>query len=147
MKPIHYTVADVPAMWQVAGMMANRFRTQGGVIALRGELGAGKTTLVQGLAAALGVRQAVTSPSFALVAEYPLPGGRRLVHMDLFRIQGETDLDAIGFDEYITPDAIVAIEWPERAGNLLPRETLHVEIALADPEGRTRHITLHQTPP
>ncbi len=138
----HYTATGVQEMWQVAQALARRYRTQGGVIALRGELGAGKTTLMQGFAAALGVTQPVTSPTFALVLEYPLPGGRRFVHMDLYRLQDTDDLEAIGFEEYLASDAIIAIEWAERAGGLLPEATLFVNIRIAEDNRETRQITL-----
>lgn len=137
-----YTATGVQEMWQVAQALARHYRTQGGVIALSGELGAGKTTLMQGVAAALGVTQPVTSPTFALVLEYPLPGGRRFVHMDLYRLQGPEDLEAIGFEEYLASDAIIAIEWAERAGGLLPDATLFVNIRIADDTRETRQITL-----
>ncbi len=112
------------------------------MLALHGDLGAGKTTFVQGLAAALGVDRPVTSPTFALVLEYPLPGGGLLVHMDLYRLKGPDDLDAIGFDEYIESDAIIAIEWAGRAGNRLPADTLHLTLERLDDAAGTRRLTL-----
>ena len=94
-------VSSLQELWALAADLAGHFRRQGGIVALHGELGAGKTALVQGLAAALGVAQPVTSPTFALVLEYPLPDGRRLVHMDLYRLQELEALEAIGFEEYL----------------------------------------------
>ncbi len=132
------TAASLHALWAVAAELAARYRDKGGVIALHGELGAGKTALVQGLAAALGVAQPVTSPTFALVIEYPLPGGRRLVHMDLYRLKNPEALEEIGFTEYRESDDIIAIEWAERAGGLLPPSTLHIDIRLADASSATR---------
>ena len=140
--PKTYAVASLREMWAVAAELAGRYRTQGGVIALHGELGAGKTALVQGLAAALGVAQPVTSPTFALVLEYPLPGGRRLVHMDLYRLQEPEALEAIGFEEYLESNDIIAIEWAERAAGLLPAATLHVDIRLSETAPGTRLISL-----
>ena len=141
-----YTATGVPAMWQVAREIARHYRTRGGVIALYGALGAGKTTLMQGLAAALGVTQPVTSPTFALVLEYPLPDGRRFVHMDLYRLADASELDALGFEEYIEADAVIAIEWAERAGALLPATALRVEIGVADDDSETRIISLDNLP-
>lgn len=144
--PKTYAVASLREMWAVAAELAGRYRTQGGVIALHGELGAGKTALVQGLAAALGVAQPVTSPTFALVLEYPLPGGRRFVHMDLYRLPGAGALEAIGFEEYLESGDVIAIEWAERAGDLLPAATLHVDIRLADASSAARLVTLRTGP-
>ncbi len=90
------------------------------LFALRGELGSGKTCFVQGLAQALGVTRAVTSPTYTLVNEYEA-GGVRLVHMDLYRIGRPEDALDFGLDEYLDdPAAVVAIEWAERSGDLLP---------------------------
>ena len=111
------------------------------VYALRGELGSGKTCFVRGLAEALGVTQTVTSPTYTLVNEYEL-GGVRLAHMDLYRIGRSGEALEFGLDDYLDdPAAIVAIEWAERCGDLLPRNAvrLHFE-AGADPE--VRRITI-----
>jgi tRNA threonylcarbamoyladenosine biosynthesis protein TsaE len=137
-----WRLASQSAMWQVARELATRLRPRGGVLALYGDLGAGKTTLVQGLAAALGYDRPVTSPTFALVLEYPLPGGGCLVHMDLYRLQGPDDLDAIGFDEYVESGAIIAIEWADRAGDRLPAGTLHLRIERLGDAAATRCLTL-----
>ena len=116
-----------------AAEMADALRGTGTVVALEGDLGSGKTTFVQALAAALGVTRPVTSPTFTLVCEYPLPGGGRLVHMDLYRLSSEADLDALGFDEYLQSGDLVCIEWPDRAGGSLPPDTLRLRFLL-DPE-------------
>jgi tRNA threonylcarbamoyladenosine biosynthesis protein TsaE len=140
--PKTYAVASLQELWALAADLAGHFRHQGGVVALHGELGAGKTALVQGLAAALGVAQPVTSPTFALVLEYPLPDGRRLVHMDLYRLQELEALEAIGFEEYLESNDVIAIEWAERAAGLLPAATLHVDIRLSETAPGTRLISL-----
>ena len=136
-----HTVRGVPATWRLAGKLAARL-PQGGVIALQGELGAGKTTLVQGLARALGITRPVTSPTFTLVGEYPGPG-ILLVHMDLYRLHSPDDLLTIGFQEYLDRKALVAVEWPERAGDLLPPETVWVRITLTG-DARTRRIEISE---
>ena len=96
----------------------------GAVLALHGELGAGKTCFVQGLAAALGVHQPVSSPTFTLIHEYPskLP----LYHADLYRIRDADDAIGLGLEEYFGGDGITVIEWAERATELLPPETWHL---------------------
>ena len=108
-------------------------------ICLRGELGAGKTTFVQGLAEGLGVADKyVTSPSFALVNEYR--GRLTLYHIDLYRLSGAEDLGGMGFDEY--PDmGVAAVEWPERAGKSLPDVRLDVSFTYADDDKRIISIS------
>ena len=96
----------------------------GAVLALHGELGSGKTCFVQGLARALGVRQAVTSPTFTIVNEYR--GRRPLIHMDLYRISDPEELLSIDFENYLDTKGIIVIEWAERAGNWLPGNTMHI---------------------
>lgn len=119
---------------------AHVVRRSGAVIALYGDLGAGKTTFVQALAAALGVTRPVTSPTFTLICEHPLPSGGMLVHMDLYRLEKGADLDAIGLEDYIRSGAIVAIEWAERAEGSLPTDTIHMRIGI-DPENEhLRHV-------
>ena len=139
-NPSTCTVRSVPATWRLAAQLAARL-PNGGVIALQGELGAGKTTFVQGLARALGIARPVTSPTFTLVGEYP--GGRLLlVHMDLYRLRSPDDLLTIGFPEYLERKALVAVEWPERAGDLLPPETIWVTITLTA-DAHTRHVAIN----
>lgn len=113
----------------------------GSFITLRGELGAGKTTFVQGLAEGLGVKERyITSPSFALVNEYE--GRVRLYHVDLYRLEGPDDLADIGFDE-LPGDGVAAVEWPERAEGALPDERLDIEISVTDVEVREITFTPH----
>jgi tRNA threonylcarbamoyl adenosine modification protein YjeE len=113
----------------------------GDVVLLHGDLGAGKTTLTKGIARALGVGDTVSSPSFALVNEYALPE-LRLFHLDLYRLDDPADLDSIGFTELTsTEDGIAIVEWPERAGTLLPDRYLLVEISYAGEGHRRVRVT------
>lgn len=99
------------------------------LITLHGDLGAGKTTLVQAICRGLQVVEPVTSPTFALVHEYRSPVGR-VVHCDLYRLETLRDVDALGLDELLAdPTAIVLIEWPERAASLLPEPALMLALA------------------
>lgn len=108
----------------------------GTVLALHGELGAGKTCFVQGLAQALGVKRAVSSPTFTLVNEYP--GPLPLYHIDLYRIGGVNEAFGLGIEEYLESEGITAIEWAERVAELLPASTIHIRmVAGADPDERT----------
>ncbi|HRQ79306.1 MAG TPA: tRNA (adenosine(37)-N6)-threonylcarbamoyltransferase complex ATPase subunit type 1 TsaE [Gemmatimonadaceae bacterium] len=103
------------------------------VVALSGELGAGKTTLVQAIAEGLGIREPVTSPTYALVHEYAAPRGS-VHHFDLYRLRDEAQLPQLGWDEAIAGGGIVLVEWPEHAGHSLP-ETAQ-RLALAHVAGR-----------
>jgi tRNA threonylcarbamoyladenosine biosynthesis protein TsaE len=89
------------------------------LVALSGELGAGKTTLVQSICAALGVNEPVTSPTFALVHSYR-GAATQVFHLDLFRLNSPAELTNIGWDEMLDARAIVLVEWPDRAGSALP---------------------------
>ncbi len=106
------------------------------VVTLAGDLGAGKTTLVQAICRGYGVAEPVTSPTYALVHEYRAPRGV-VHHLDLYRLEDPRELDNLGWDEIVSATALVLVEWPERAGNRLPG---HVPIALEhladDPDRR-----------
>jgi tRNA threonylcarbamoyladenosine biosynthesis protein TsaE len=97
-----------------------------GVFALHGALGAGKTCWVRGLARALAITRPITSPTFTLINEYR--GSLGLVHMDLYRIAEPEELETIGFEEYLDAGGVIAIEWAERAGDLLPADAVHVRM-------------------
>ena len=99
------------------------------LVTLMGDLGAGKTTLVQAICRGLGVTESVTSPTFALIHEYKAPAAR-VVHCDLYRLQTDADVASLGLDDSLgDTTAIVLIEWPERAGALLPVPTLALMLA------------------
>ncbi|MBR0056408.1 MAG: tRNA (adenosine(37)-N6)-threonylcarbamoyltransferase complex ATPase subunit type 1 TsaE [Kiritimatiellae bacterium] len=135
--PQTFHIPDLAALRDFAAKVAAALPPTGAVVALEGDLGTGKTTFTQALAFALGVRRPVSSPTFTLVCEYPLPGGRRLVHMDLYRLAGPSDLDALGFHEYIEGNDIVCIEWPDRAGDELPPDAVRISFSLSqDPNAR-----------
>ena len=111
----------------------------GDVIGLVGDLGAGKTALVQGVAAALGA-PAATSPTFTIVNEYR--GGRVPVfHVDLYRIERARDLDELGLDELFgRRDGVAFVEWIDRYPQVLPREHMIVTIAISEAGGRTLSV-------
>ena len=115
---MEYTVNSVEETWAVAREFAKELKP-GDVVCLEGDLGAGKTTFTQGLAAALGVPGRVTSPTFCIVQEHQSKDVL-LVHMDLYRLRGEEDVEAIGWEDYLARGAIFVIEWPDRAGSLIP---------------------------
>lgn len=107
----------------------------GAVIALHGDLGAGKTVFARGFARGLGVTEPVSSPTFTIVQEYGTPRGM-LYHLDLYRIENSDAALAFGADEFLCDSAAFALlEWPERIADLLPPHTIHLEILHAG-EGR-----------
>lgn len=109
------------------------------VVTIAGDLGAGKTTLVQAICSGYGVTEPVTSPTFALVHEYAAERSR-VLHLDLYRLDRPDDLDSIGWDELVSSHALVLIEWPERAADRLPTD--HVSIALEHVPGDENHRIL-----
>ncbi len=114
---------------EARGLAIGRELRAPALVTLMGELGAGKTTLVQAICRGLGVTEPVTSPTFALIHEYVAPRVR-VVHCDLYRLETERDVASLGLDDVLAdPHAIVLVEWPERAGQLLPDPTLRVMLA------------------
>jgi tRNA threonylcarbamoyladenosine biosynthesis protein TsaE len=110
------------------------------VIALIGPLGAGKTAFVQGLAEGLGLdSRRVSSPTFVIASEYPLPDGRRLAHVDLYRVEHEGELEAAGYLDLLTADAVLAIEWADRLPSALPADRLEVRLTRTGASDRELH--------
>jgi tRNA threonylcarbamoyladenosine biosynthesis protein TsaE len=98
----------------------------GDVISLSGDLGAGKTVFVQGLAAALSVKGRVTSPTFTIVHEYH--GRYRILHIDVYRLNSFQEVLDLGFEELLDPEAIMLVEWGEAVAPLLPQKHLEIDI-------------------
>ena len=121
---------DADATRTVGAAIAAHLRP-GDAVSLAGELGAGKTCLVQGVARALGIRDRVTSPTFVLVKSYP--GRLRLVHVDVYRLDEVQDVLDLG-DEVFDPDAVTFVEWGDAVSAVLPDDRLDVELVLADPD-------------
>ena len=131
-----YEVDSVQGTWAVAEEFAKELRP-GDVVCLEGDLGAGKTTFTQGLARALGAKKPATSPTFCLVVEHPARE-MLLVHMDLYRLHGADDVLAIGWEDYLARGAVLLVEWPDRAGDLVPGNAWHVGLAMGeDDDSRT----------
>lgn len=97
------------------------------LITLAGELGVGKTTLAQSICAGYGVRDEITSPTYALVQEYSAPRSA-VFHIDLYRLDSPEQLTNLGWDELVSARALVLVEWPERAGNRLPEDHLPIDL-------------------
>lgn len=109
----------------------------GSVIALTGELGAGKTTLAKAVAAGLGVTEAVTSPTFTLICEYG-SGRLPLYHFDVYRLpDAAAEMAELDFEEYFYGGGVTVVEWADRVAGLLPEDALRIEIAYTkDPDLR-----------
>jgi tRNA threonylcarbamoyladenosine biosynthesis protein TsaE len=99
------------------------------VIGITGDLGAGKTEFVKGIAQGLGSTDPVTSPTFTLVHEYR-SGRLPLFHMDFYRLQTEAELDEVAFDDYLREPGICAIEWADRFPDRIPRDAIRVQIQI-----------------
>ncbi|GIV00063.1 MAG: tRNA (adenosine(37)-N6)-threonylcarbamoyltransferase complex ATPase subunit type 1 TsaE [Actinomycetota bacterium] len=108
----------------------------GDALALTGELGAGKTTLVQGIARGLGYAGAVVSPTFTLVREYR--GRLRLYHVDVYRLERVQDAIDLAFEEMLDGDGVLVVEWGDAVEQLLPPEHLLVELTVPGPDERRR---------
>ena len=107
---------------------------KGDVIAYRGGLGAGKTTFTRGLAIGAGLEDEVTSPTFALINEYH--GNLDMYHFDMYRIEGTDDLETTGFFDYPMDESVFVIEWSENISEILPENTIYIEIKRTGDESR-----------
>ena len=115
---VHISESEAETL-SLGARLARRLRA-GMVVALAGDLGAGKTVFSRGIARELGIDEPVTSPTYNVVQEYQCPSGIWLFHLDMYRIHGEEDALAFGVEEYLfSPDGIAVIEWPGRIAGLL----------------------------
>jgi tRNA threonylcarbamoyladenosine biosynthesis protein TsaE len=141
-------VAGSPEETEEIGCRLGLRLEPGRVVSLSGKLGCGKTTLVKGIARALGVQGPITSPSFTLISEYRgQVGGRELPlhHIDLYRLESLQELEDIGLSEILEGEGVSLIEWGEKAALLLPPGTVRVQMRILS-DGR-RSITIHGAPP
>lgn len=120
------------------GKRIGAFIKGGDVIAYKGGMGAGKTTMTRGIAVGMGLPDEVTSPTFALVNEYR--GKTNLYHFDMYRITGADDLETTGFYDYLSEDNALIIEWSENIAGCLPKNTIYITIERVDEN--TRKITV-----
>ncbi len=137
-----YESASEEATQAIASALAATL-VPGDVVTLEGPLGAGKTVFVRALARGLGVDPSIpiTSPSYALANVYDRPDGSTFVHVDLYRIADDEELEALGFRDWLADGAIVAIEWPERSPVIGAVATLSVAIEDCGPEARRIRVT------
>jgi tRNA threonylcarbamoyladenosine biosynthesis protein TsaE len=117
------------------GMRLGALLRPGDVVCLQGELGAGKTTFVQGLAQGWGTLDSITSPTFILVNMYRRPDGGQFFHFDTYRLDSAPEAEELDIDEMLSQGPLV-IEWPERMQNVLPAERLWVKLEYVDENQR-----------
>lgn len=134
-KSIKYTTKSQNDTINLGRRLGSRLN-DGDVIALTGELGSGKTWLTKGIAQGMGVvtDTVVTSPSFALVNVYE--GRYYLYHMDFYRLEGENEVIGAGLDEYICQGGVAVIEWADRWPEILPEQSISVNIKIIDDQRR-----------
>jgi tRNA threonylcarbamoyladenosine biosynthesis protein TsaE len=142
---LHWRSPGPEATTRAARTLAGCIDAAGLVVSLVGPLGAGKTAFVKGLAEGLGVDPAhVASPTFVIASEYDAPRCR-LAHVDLYRVESEAELEAVGFLDLLAPGAVVAVEWADRFPAALPADRLELRIErpadAPDPTLRVLHAT------
>jgi tRNA threonylcarbamoyladenosine biosynthesis protein TsaE len=121
--------------WEIARFIGGKLR-KGDVLALSGELGSGKTCFTGGLARGLGVNEKyqITSPTFTLINEYP--ARFKLYHFDVYRLNGYSEFEDLGYEEYFCSDGIVVIEWAEKIVQILPADTFFISFEYLDENRR-----------
>jgi tRNA threonylcarbamoyladenosine biosynthesis protein TsaE len=130
--------SNSPAETERIGRQLAAGLKRGDVLALKGDLGAGKTQFSKGIVAGLGSSAAATSPTFTIIHEY-LDGRLPVYHFDFFRIEDERALDRLGLDEYFSGDGVCVVEWADRFPRILPRSTHWINFEMKADE--TRIIT------
>ena len=138
MTETHWELADEDATRTLGARLAGVLDS-GLVIYLRGELGAGKTSLARAFLTALGVGERIKSPTYSLVEGYRARDGRPAWHLDLYRIADPGELEWLGLDALADPSALVLVEWPERGAGALPAADLALHM---DYDGDGRRATL-----
>jgi len=134
-----FALADEAATLALGARLGRALAGLGGpalLVRLRGDLGAGKTTLVRGWLRGLGHEGPVRSPTYTLAEPYRPDVGPELVHFDLYRLGDADELDAIGFRDYLAAGATCLLEWPERAEALLAAAELEITLTVAGPGRR-----------
>ena len=140
MKHLYIDIFSCEQMNEFANKLANKL-PNGSVVALQGDLGAGKTTLVRGVGKALHIDEVIQSPTFNIMKLY-LKGARPLIHIDAYRL-ADINTD-IGLDEYIGYESgLTMIEWPQYIESLLPKDVLYIDISITGEE--SRHLDIYSS--
>lgn len=130
-----FTTTSAEETIELGAMVAKRLKA-GDIVALSGGLGAGKTTLVKGIAKGLGVKnyRYVNSPSFVLVKEYK--GKIPLFHFDVYRLSSLKDIEDIGYEDYLARDGVVVIEWSSKMTRILPKKRFNIALKIKNSNER-----------
>jgi len=126
-------ISENPEKTKTIGKLIGEVLKPNDVLALYGELGAGKTVLVQGLAEGMGIKEMPSSPSFVIANEYK--GDIPLYHIDLYRLEG-SDITELGIEEYFEKGGVSVIEWAERAKDHVPEKSIDIEIDIFEVDKR-----------
>ena len=137
--------SDNPGETMAFGLRLAKKLCKGSIVACTGNLGAGKTCLIQGICKGLGVLELPNSPTFVIANEYSgrLVDGTdtRVYHLDLFRVEKPSDLDNIGWEDYIFGNEVCLLEWADRVEHLLPEETIWVRIRVSGENTRNIEVS------
>jgi tRNA threonylcarbamoyladenosine biosynthesis protein TsaE len=133
---VTYHTSSAAETIELGRTLALRLKS-GDVVAFYGDLGAGKTTMIKGICAGLGVADVVKSPSFVIASEYV--GRLPVYHIDLYRLNESSDFGSIGLDSYLEGDGVCLIEWAERAEKVLPAAVIRIRMSV---EGSCRRIEI-----
>jgi tRNA threonylcarbamoyladenosine biosynthesis protein TsaE len=136
---IKIEISDISKLNQVAEMLVQAYSNVK-VWAFEGEMGVGKTTLIQEILKVMGIKDLEGSPTYSLVNEYISPNNRPIYHFDLYRIEDQEEALNIGLEEMIYGEGLSIIEWPEIVKELLPIETIWLKLSILD-DGKTRLLS------
>jgi tRNA threonylcarbamoyladenosine biosynthesis protein TsaE len=134
-------LSSSPEQTEELGRALGTLLQAGDVVLLSGDLGAGKTQLTKGIAAALGVKEAITSPTFNIVLEHEAAQGVLLRHFDLYRLEDESELDDIDYFGLLEDGSISVVEWGDKFPDALPLDCLVIDFELQDDSIRALHLT------
>ena len=112
------------------------------VFAFHGEMGAGKTTFIHALCEAMGVKGAVSSPTFSIINQYTAASGNTIYHMDLYRLKDENEAINAGVEDSLYSGNTCLVEWPEKAPSIFPENTAHIHISFIDANTRKLSFNL-----
>jgi tRNA threonylcarbamoyladenosine biosynthesis protein TsaE len=133
---VNFLLQDIDAVArQLVQLYADRR-----VWAFHGEMGAGKTTFIEALCRALGVADAMSSPTFSIINEYRNQAGECMYHMDWYRLKNEQEALQAGVEDAVFSGHVCFIEWPDRAPGILPEDTLHVYLQMTGADARRLEI-------
>lgn len=129
-------ISKTEAQTQKLGETLGKSLKGGDIVALYGDLGAGKTVFVKGLAKGLGIKKRILSPTFVFMRSYPIAGGKQFYHIDLYRGQSLEDFEALGLEELFSKNNIVVLEWAGKIAKMLPQKRIDINFKKEDEKTR-----------